>query len=84
MGHCVDLEEDAVVSFSPSVDLLSLDEALTELEKYDSQAAELVKLRFFAGLTHQEAACSLGVTRRVADRLWRVARAWLFRQVNRV
>ncbi len=47
-----------------------------ELEKEDSQAAELVKLRFFAGLTHQEAAGALGVTRRVADRLWRVARAW--------
>ncbi|MFH1265498.1 MAG: ECF-type sigma factor, partial [Planctomycetota bacterium] len=78
-----DLEENAPICSSPLVDLLALDEALTELEKHDSQAAQLVKLRFFAGLTHQEAAGSMGLTRRVADRLWRVARAWLFHQVSR-
>jgi RNA polymerase sigma factor (TIGR02999 family) len=82
LAHRVDLGEDVVAHSSQSVDLLALDEALAELERHESQAAELVKLRFFAGLTHQEAARSLGVTRRVADRLWRVARAWLYRQVG--
>ncbi len=83
LGYRVDLEENAPGDSSPSFDLLAVDEALTELEKHDSQAAELVKLRFFAGLTHEEAAESIGVTKRVADRLWKVARAWLFHQVSR-
>ena len=83
LGHRVDLEENAPVRLSSSFDLLALDEALTKLERHDAQAAELVKLRFFAGLTHQEASSSMGVTRRVADRLWRVARAWLVREMSR-
>ena len=68
---------------STSFDILSFDTALSELAKHDSQAAELVKLRFFVGLTHQEAAKSIKVTRRVADRLWRVARAWISREMSR-
>jgi hypothetical protein len=51
------------------------------LEQHDAQAALLVKLRFFAGLTHQEAADTLGIGRRAADRLWVLARAWLYQQV---
>ena len=81
LGDRVDLE-DNVATLSPSFDLVAFDEALTELHEHDSQAAELVKLRFFAGLAHQEAANSMGVTRRVADRLWRVARAWLSREMS--
>jgi RNA polymerase sigma factor (TIGR02999 family) len=76
LAERVELNEDLAITVAPSVDLLALDEALAEL-------AELVKLRFFAGLTHQEAARSLGVSRRVADRCWRVARAWLFRALDR-
>ena len=75
----VELEDDAVLS--SSFDLLVFDDALTELGQHDIQAAELVRLRFFAGLTHQEAADSMGITRRVADRLWTVARAWLAREM---
>lgn len=82
LSQRVELEEDLAITVTPSVDVLALDEALTNLEQHDPQAAELVKLRFFAGLTHQEAAQSLGVTRRVADRWWRVARAWLFRELH--
>jgi RNA polymerase sigma factor (TIGR02999 family) len=63
-------------------DLLALDEALAELEGHDPQAAALVKLRYYAGLSHQEAAGALGIGRRAADRLWAVARAWLFRRVS--
>jgi RNA polymerase sigma factor (TIGR02999 family) len=62
--------------------LLALEEALAELEKHDEQVARLVKLRYFAGLTHQQAAELLGVTRRAADRLWALARAWLHQRLQ--
>ncbi len=61
---------------------LALDEALDELERNDETAAQLVKLRYFAGMSHQEAADSLGIGRRAADRLWAVARAWLFQRIG--
>ncbi len=59
-------------------ELLAIDEALDELANHDERAAELVKLRFFGGLKHQEAADVLGLSRRQADGLWVVARTWLF------
>lgn len=62
--------------------LLAVHEALSELESHDPLAGQLVKLRFFAGFGHQEAAESLGISRRAADRLWTVARAWLFARIN--
>jgi RNA polymerase sigma factor (sigma-70 family) len=70
------------VADRPDEDLLTLDEALAELDAHDPQAAALVKLRYFAGLTHQEAAEALGVSRRVADRLWAVAKAWLYQHLH--
>jgi RNA polymerase sigma factor (TIGR02999 family) len=63
-------------------ELLLLDDALGELERHDAQAAQLVKLRYFAGLGHQEAAKALGIGRRAADRLWALARAWLYQQIG--
>lgn len=66
----------------PSMDLLAVHEALDELAGHDALAAELVKLRYFLGLSHQEAAATLGIGRRAADRLWTVARAWLFQQLQ--
>jgi DNA-directed RNA polymerase specialized sigma24 family protein len=71
--------KDFAVSPQRDDDLLALDEALSELAKVDSQASELVKLRFFAGLTVPQAAESLGVSPRTADFLWAYARAWLLR-----
>jgi RNA polymerase sigma factor (TIGR02999 family) len=62
-------------------ELLALDEALDRLEGHDAQAARLVKLRYFVGLSHQEAAAALGIGRRAADRLWALARAWLYQQL---
>lgn len=62
-------------------ELLDLDEALTRLAETDSEAAELVKLRYFSGLTHKEAAEVLDIPRRSADRLWAYARAWLHREL---
>lgn len=59
------------------VDLLALDEALTKLEQNAPQKAELVKLRFFAGLTIPEAAEALGISSSTADNYWAYARCWL-------
>jgi len=81
-GQRLDLEQLALAAPAPSPQLLALDEALTELERHDAPAAQLVKLRFFAGLTHQQAAEALGIGRRAADRLWALARAWLFQQID--
>src|SRR5262249_54091904 len=63
-------------------DLLDLDEALSQLAAADPQAAELVKLRYFAGLTVPEAAGVLGVAPRTADFLWAYARAFLLRALG--
>lgn len=76
------LHEAALVSAVPSDDLLALDEALTRFEEVDPRAAELVKLRYFAGLSIPEAAQSLGVAPRTADDIWAYARAWLFRALR--
>jgi RNA polymerase sigma factor (TIGR02999 family) len=73
-------EISAAEEVSP-VNLVALDLALDELEQHDRQAAALVKLRYFAGLSHTDAAAALGITRRAADRVWSLARAWLFRQL---
>ena len=67
---------------SVDVDLVGLDEALTDLERHDPVAAELVKLRYFSGFSHTDAAELLGLTRRQADGLWALARAWLFRRLR--
>jgi RNA polymerase sigma factor (sigma-70 family) len=63
-------------------DVLALDEALTRLAATDKQAAELVHLRFFAGLPLAEAAAMLGISPRTADRLWAYARAWLHQAIQ--
>jgi RNA polymerase sigma factor (TIGR02999 family) len=62
--------------------LLALDEALERLKSHNADAAELVKLRYFAGLSHQDAADAMGMTRRQADGIWTLARAWLYRELQ--
>jgi RNA polymerase sigma factor (TIGR02999 family) len=79
----VDLPEDLAASAVRSDDLVALDEALNRLERHDPDAARLVKLRYFAGLSHQDAAEALGISRGAADRLWALGRAWLFRQLSK-
>ena len=73
-------EADLVV---PEVreDLLALDEALDRLAGVDPVKADLVKLRYFAGLTVEEAAAALGISTSTADRYWAYARAWLHQEV---
>lgn len=61
--------------------LVALDEALTRLEQQDPVKAQLVKLRYFAGCSHQEAAGALGISTTTADRYWAYARAWLQREM---
>ena len=78
----VALDEALCVGEEVPDGLLALDEALAEFEQHDQQAAQLVKLRYFAGLTHQQSAEFLGITRRAADRLWTLARAWLHQRLK--
>lgn len=68
---------------APHDDLLELDDALSDLAGRNPQAAELVKLRYFAGLTLPEAAAILGLSTRSAARLWAFARAWLIDALDR-
>jgi DNA-directed RNA polymerase specialized sigma24 family protein len=74
----VDLDAIEVALDTPVEDLLALDEALQQLAAEDKPCADLVQLRFFAGLTLGEAAEALGMPRRTSDRQWAYARAWLF------
>jgi RNA polymerase sigma factor (TIGR02999 family) len=78
------LNIEAIIGESaPPDDLLDLDAALNHLTSIDAQAASLVKLRLFAGLTVEEAAAALGVSRRTAERDWTFARTWLYGQLRR-
>ena len=73
----VDLAAVEPASEGPRVDLLALDEALGRLEAKDRRKAELVKLRFFAGLTNEQAAAALGISTSTADNDWAYAKTWL-------
>src|SRR5262245_43194376 len=72
----VDLNRVAVADHASDDELLALDEALERLQDHNGPCAELVKLRFFAGLTMDEAAAALGIAPRTAHRYWGFARAW--------
>ena len=74
---------DELAASVPPEELLALDEALAEFERHDPAAARLVKLRYFTGLSQQDAAAALGLSRRTADRVWALARAWLYRQLSK-
>lgn len=68
-------------SLVPVEDLLALEEALTKLEQEDPEQSQVVQLRFFAGLSHEETARILGISVSTAKRQWRYARAWLRQQM---
>ncbi len=78
----VPLEQIDLAVNTPSWDLLALDEALTRLAAEKPAVADLVKLRFFSGLTMDEAAQTLGISPATAYRQWDYARAWLFRELS--
>ena len=73
---------ELVAAPEPDAELLALDEALTRLAAADPQKAKLVELRYFAGLTGEEAAAALGISPTTADRHWAYARAWLQAEVR--
>jgi RNA polymerase sigma factor (TIGR02999 family) len=77
-----ELRDDDLAAGEAPDEVLAVDEALAGLAAADPQAAELVKLRYFAGLSVPEAAEALGLTTRTAERLWTYARAWLRRALG--
>jgi RNA polymerase sigma factor (TIGR02999 family) len=77
-----DLLREVAAPAGPTEDLLALDEALVQFAAVDPCKAELVKLRFYAGLTGEEAARCLGISRATADRHWAYARAWLYNRLQ--
>jgi RNA polymerase sigma factor (TIGR02999 family) len=78
----LDLDSLELAAAMPDDQLLALHEALDRLAAHDAIKAELVKLRFFVGLTIEEAAEVLGLSEPTAKRYWAYARAWLFREIN--
>jgi RNA polymerase sigma factor (TIGR02999 family) len=78
----IDLDGLALTAPEPGDDVLALDEALGQLAAADPQAAELVKLRYFAGLTVPQAATALGIAPRTADFLWAYAKSWLLQRIE--
>lgn len=85
--HGGDLQKHDVADVHPAASLpddrlLALDEALTQFAEIDPTKAKLVQLRYFGGLTNDDAARLLGISSATAERYWTFARAWLFRQIS--
>jgi RNA polymerase sigma factor (TIGR02999 family) len=81
-GRKISLDEVDAVSVNSDQNLVDLDEALCELEKVDPQQSRIVELRYFGGLTVEEAAEVLEISPRTVAREWAMARAWLFRNLT--
>ena len=73
----LNIDDELIADDQKSTQILALDEALSELERHDSRAAQVANLRYFAGLTLQETADAMQISPRTADRLWALAKAWL-------
>jgi RNA polymerase sigma factor (TIGR02999 family) len=81
-GQRVELDPAHLTLVAPPDEVLAIDEALTRLAHEDSTAARLVELRYFAGLTVEEAAHAMGLSRTVAYRHWTYARAWIRHEIQ--
>jgi RNA polymerase sigma factor (TIGR02999 family) len=79
----IDLDSVEIAADESSLDIIALDEALAKLAKEDPVKAELVKLRYFAGLTILQAAEMLNISHATAERYWSYARAWLFHELKK-
>ena len=79
----MDIELADIASPMPDEDLLALDEAMSRLAAEDPVRAKLVQLRFYTGLSNEEAAKILGISGVTAKRYWRYARAWLHREISK-
>jgi RNA polymerase sigma factor (TIGR02999 family) len=78
----LDLDDALVAIPEPAEDLIALDDALERLRRLDPRKAELVKLRYFAGLTMPDAAEALGISLSSAEKYWTYSRTWLYRQIT--
>lgn len=78
----VELDDEHLVCSVPSDQIIAIDEALQRFAQEEPEKAQLVKLRFFAGLSLEEAAEALGISRATASRQWTYARAWLFNALS--
>src|SRR5262245_53421299 len=79
----LDIQEMEIAAAGTDDELLAVHDALEKLAVRDKQKAELVKLRYFVGLTTQDAAEVLGISVPTADRWWNFSRAWLFEEIER-
>jgi RNA polymerase sigma factor (TIGR02999 family) len=82
MRQRINLDEIDLAAETPAPELLAVDEALTRLAAEDPLKAQLVSLRYFVGMTVQEAADALGISRATADRYWSYARTWLYCELH--
>lgn len=80
--HRTELDVNAIGTPEFSEEVLQVHEVLDQFSEEDPESAELVKLRFFSGLTQQQCADILGISKRTADNRWAFARAWLFRAIH--
>jgi RNA polymerase sigma factor (TIGR02999 family) len=78
----LDLDDVRLIAHAPDDALLALDEALERLAGEEPEVAQVVKLRYFAGLTIEQTAVALGIAVRTANRHWAYARAWLYQQLE--
>jgi RNA polymerase sigma factor (TIGR02999 family) len=78
----LEFDEALAVTFSGGGKLIALDEALNRLAQLDPRQSQIVELRFFGGLTEQETGAHLGISTRTVKRDWRLAKAWLYEQIN--
>ena len=78
----VELTESHLVLAAPAEEMLAVDEALDLLAAEDPMSADLVKLRYFVGMSMEEVAATLGLSQRTAERTWTYARAWLKRRIS--
>jgi len=78
----VELDADLTIAEAPNVDLVALDDALNALSALDGRRGRVVELRFFGGLSVEETASALDVAPETVMRDWKVAKAWLFNQLN--
>ena len=76
------LNEELAATYDEVIDVVALDEALTQLSESHPLHARITEMRFFAGLTIEESAAVLGTSTRTVDRHWRYARAWLYRTLS--
>jgi RNA polymerase sigma factor (TIGR02999 family) len=78
----IDMNDAFLAIEEPKDDILAVNEALDKLAKEDAKLAEVIKLRYFGGLTLDQIAAIMGIGRRTADRYWALGRAWLYQEIH--